>query len=65
MQPETKSPEMDYKFESKGENTVSVYVEEKDGTKNEIIQLHVLSEKGYAHFREVTSNIQDSKESRR
>lgn len=58
MQPENKTSEMDYKFEGKGENTVSVYTEDKDGAKNEIVQMHVMSEAGYALFREITSGIQ-------
>ena len=58
MQPENKTSEMDYKFEGKGENTVSVYTEDKNGAKNEIVQLHVMSEAGYALFREITSEIQ-------
>lgn len=60
MQPQKISSNMDYKFESRDENTVSVYTEDTNGTKNEVVRLHVMSEGEYDHFKEVTSSVQSS-----
>jgi hypothetical protein len=65
MQPKTSEKQMDYNFESKGDNTVSIYTADETGKKNEIVEMDVWSKEDVAAFRAIVSEKDSSQTSNR
>lgn len=63
MQPNSNVMSQDYSFEYKDENTVSVSYE-SNGQKREFVRMHVMSEKEYNLYVEVTKDVFNTSDSK-
>lgn len=58
MHPTKSETDMKLKFEKKEDNTVSIYTQDENGKKNEIVRMDVWSKDEVETFRAITSSKQ-------